>query len=169
MDQAVVRRLNRNVVVGIVYGTEGSAMHNTHSVIHHIYIGDSRDEIERAFAEEMGITGSIEEYLNESWSSITYYDEQAEVETERQKVRDSQPDLPTRVRVVTPVLCVNDYGKLRIRTAPNTTYTVSPLDLNVSTFNQEGAMLEAGTEFIVPYRLAKFLTNSESKAFELVE
>jgi len=79
------------------------------------------------------------------------------------------PDAPTRVRAKTEVLCVNDWGKLEIRTPPHTTYTLHPIDLGVPGFSRVGDKLEAGTEFTVPYHLAKFLTRSEGMAFELVE
>jgi len=170
-NEDFVRRLSPDVVVGVVQGTEGSAMHNTHSVINRIYVGSSREEIVEAVAKDYGISGDVDEALNRAWSSVSFYDEQSAAEAARQNKLDSNPAAPTQVRTNVPVYCVIDWNdKLVIQTLlPNkTTYTVQPSQLGVDGFAKEGDKLESGTVFTVPYKLAKFLAESESGAFEIV-
>lgn len=161
-----VVRLNKSVVVGLFYVVNGGSMASESSELSKVYIADSREEIEQVIREEHKISGDLKEWLNRSWSSLIYYDNQADAE--RAVIENTPPDQPTRVRTTQDAVAALDYETPFLK-FNNVHYPHAPAKLGIHGDLKQGVSIPKGTEFTVPFAYARFLINTDEPKFEIVE
>jgi len=165
MSEMVVR-LKKDTVVGLLYFVEGSGMGNEHSKLRKIYVANNRNEIEQSIREEFKVNGDFNEWLNRSWGSLVYHDNQAD--DDRAVIVNTPADKPTRVRTTRDAVAILEYDTPCLR-YQNVSLMHAPTKLGITGDLKQGVTVPKDTEFTVPFEYARWLASASGiPLFEIV-